>query len=158
MVAELVDLSWPELRLAGHVGIDRFVRARARQLAPAGGVERDDWHADVVGAWGEFVVAKTTGTYWADVGGPDRHAPDVGRYHVRTTQRADDRLILRAADPDDEPYVLVVPVRLPRFRIVGWCYGYEGKLDEYLEAPCGRPSAWFVPQHVLRPFELEVAS
>lgn len=147
-----VRLSWSELRRAGHVGIDRYVRVlAARHSTDAYVPDHPEWEAHVLGAWGECVVAKVTDCYWiGDLGRPDGGAGDVGSMHVRTAARSDRKLILHDDDVDDEPFILVVPLRLPQFRIVGWCYGREGKLPVYWETFTGRP-AYFVPQDVLRP-------
>ena len=146
-----VHLSWPELRRAAHVGIDRYVRALAQRRTLQHGESPDDWQNHVVGAWGECVIAKTTGHYWpVDNDRPDRGAADVGPLHVRTAQIATGRLILHDEDDGDAPFILVVLVRLPRFRIVGWCYGRDGKVPGYWETFTGRP-AYFVPQSALRP-------
>jgi hypothetical protein len=132
--------------------MDRYVRALADKRALEHGQRRDDFQLHVIGAWGEAVIAKATGIYWAgDLGAPDRGAPDVGRFHVRATLRPDGRLILHPDDHDDAPYVLVVPQRLPRFCIVGWCYGRDGKQAAYWENSNGRP-AFFVPWSALTSF------
>lgn len=145
-----VSLSWPEIRSAAYGGIDRMIRARAKGFAPAYGVPRDEIAADIIGAIGEVVVAKTIGCYWTgDLGRTDGGAPDIGPFHVRTRPRSDGELILWPNDRDDGPFLLVVFDRLPYFRIVGWCYGREGKVPEF-EATTGRPG-YFVPQRVLRP-------
>lgn len=149
-----VTLSWPELRLAGHIGIDRFVRARARKWRALYGQGQDEWWAHVLGAWGEIVVAKAANIYWpGDLGCPDNGRPDVGGYHVRARTRSDYDLIIRDDDDDDGRFVLVVPGALPRFRIIGECLGREGKLPEYRRDYGGRPPAYFVPQDALRPLD-----
>jgi hypothetical protein len=129
-----------------------MVRALAQGRSPQHGIGVDDITAHIVGAWGELALAKQTGRYWAgDLGRPDRGAPDVGPFHVRTGTARDCRLILRDPDHDDGVFVLVVPAGLPRFRVVGCCYGWEGKDPAYLFGPNGRPGAYFVPVEVLRP-------
>jgi hypothetical protein len=146
-----VDLSWPEFRNAAHLGLDRFVRNLANGRNPTYGVDRDDWPAHVLGTLGETAVAKYRDCFW--MGGPDQPdggAPDVGDVHVRTATRDGYRLLLYEKDADDAPYVLVIPAGFPRFRIVGWVYGRDGKRaefrDESLRYPC-----FAVPQSALRP-------
>jgi hypothetical protein len=155
-VVMLLDVRLPigELQRAGHHGLTRHARALYNRNAPAHGVAVDDWRAHVLGAWGECVVARVTDHYWPTDVGPDRGSPDVGPWHVRTRAHADDELIIRERDADGGPFVLVVLVRLPVFRIVGWCYGHEGKRAEWwTDHGNGRPPAYFVPHTPLRPFD-----
>lgn len=140
-----VTLSWPELRTAAHIGIDQYVRALSRNHQPAHGAHWNDWHKHVIGAWGECVIAKATGTYWVDTNGPDGGAADVGPYHVRTTHHPNGCLPLHETDIDDEPFVLVILERLPSFRIAGWCIAEDGKQPQHWRTDVPNP-AYFVPQ------------
>lgn len=152
-----VRLTWAELRAAAYLGIDRYVRNSANGRHNSYGLDTEAWREHVLGAWGECVVAKVTDTYW--LGGdarPDGGAADVGRLHVRTRGRADYDLLLWDDDADAEPFVLVVPMRLPCFRVIGWCLAGDGKRSEYRRTDLRHP-AYFVPQSVLRPIsELEL--
>lgn len=149
-----VTLSWPELRFAAYKGIDRFVRNRAAQRTPLDGQSVDRALTDdVIGAIGECVIARHTATYWTgDLAVPDAGAPDVGPFHVRTSLRRDARLILHERDDDNGMFVLVVPAAFPTFRVVGWCYGRDGKQPEHWQTSTGRP-CYFVPHEKLRPIE-----
>jgi hypothetical protein len=60
----------------------------------------------------------------------------------------DGRLILHDHDKDDQPYVLVVGTA-PRFELVGWCFGRDGKRPEYVHDPQGGRPAYFVPRAAL---------
>lgn len=151
MPTDLVVLSWSELRRASHVGVDRFVRALSQGRAPTYGAGYTPV-PDVVGAWGEAVIAKATGTYWlGDLGHPDAGAADVGPFHVRTTTHPDGCLILHDSDAKPDPFVLVIANRPPQFRIAGWCLGADGQQATWWRTDTGRP-AYFVPQSALLPF------
>lgn len=149
-----VALTWTELRTAGVVGIEHFTEARVRGRRTVNGQDVADalWD-DMLGAWGERVVAKAGGCYWPERDGPDGGAADVGPWHVRTAWRTSDRLLVQANELIGEPFVLVVPLRLPTFRIVGWMLGRDAKRDEWWqELQRGRP-CFVVPQSALRPWE-----
>jgi hypothetical protein len=150
----VVALDWGTVRAAAHYGVDRNIRAAAAGRQPRY-FQRRNFDDDIWGAIGEATVSQALDVYWpCGRRGPDR-AGDVGRYHVRTTSHPDGRLILHPDDPDDAAHLLVVPApNLPEMRIVGWCWGYEGKKPEHWDSRTGRP-AFFVPRSVLRPLEGE---
>jgi len=146
-----VALTWDELRHAGYIGIDRHVRNIARSRPAVYGADYNAWHIHVLGAWGECAIAQATERYWCDRTTPDGGAPDVGDLHVRTTQHRDGSLILHPEDRDAGAYVLVVLLALPRFRIVGWTTGAEGKQETYWRTDVRTP-AYFVPPSALHPW------
>lgn len=149
-----VRMSWSDVRHATLVGLDRYIGARERGLRPGAGQPATDWPAHIEGAWAEFAVALATGHAWpTDHGQPDRGAPDVGPYHVRTSSRDNPSLIIRPNDRDDEPFVLVVSTGLPEFTIVGWIFAGDARRDGWRRAPNGRPAAWFVPGTALVDFD-----
>lgn len=146
-----VELTWPELRRAMYVGVDRMVRALYTNRVPQHGLHRDDVAAHIIGALGEGAFAKAIDTYWiGDRGAPDGGDADVGPFHVRAAAQWPAHLIIRPRDRDDEPFVLVGVGPLPRFRIAGWCYAREGKVPAYLQR-FDTNSCWFVPLEALRP-------
>jgi hypothetical protein len=146
-----VRLAATRLRYASYVGVDRFVGAVERHRKTMFGDDRIGAH--VLGAWGEAVIAQATGLYWPnDDCQPDRHEPDVGPWHVRTTARANFGLALHNTDPDDEPFVLVVAKPGPLFDIVGWCLARDGKRNDYWRTDIPYP-AYVVPRDALKPFD-----
>jgi hypothetical protein len=154
LVVLLMDvvLTWHEWSTGVKVGVDRFVCARDARRPESHGAD-GNWRADVLGALGELAVAKATGTYWAgNLGAPDRGAPDVGPFHVRTADAPGKRLILHDYDDDAGLFVLVVAIGVCRFHIVGWCRGHEGKKADYWQTFTGRP-CFFVPNELLRPLD-----
>ena len=154
MIGIDVRLTWPEVRHAAYIGIDRFAHARRAKRPVNHGAGVDDTMPDVLGAWGELALAKMTGTYWAgDLEKPDRGAPDVGPWHVRTASRTNDSLLLHPEDRDDEPFVLVSLVAIPVLRVMGWCLAADGKHERFWKNPTGRPGrdCYFVPPMDLSP-------
>jgi hypothetical protein len=153
-VSASVELSWDELQRAASHGVHRYLTAVERGLVDNVRVtDRNNLTAHVVGAWGECAAAKALGAWWPrDNLNPDGGKPDVGPFHVRSTTRGGGRLIVYRADADAEPFLLVT-MRLPRFRLVGWCYGCEAKSEEWWAQREGFRPAFYVPQHVLRPLD-----
>lgn len=149
----IVTLTWPDLRTAAYLGIDRWIRnlANGRRDRYGDGTGQD-WRAHVVGAWGECAVAQATDHYWTERGAPDRGAPDVGPFHVRTAPDPRHCLILHDRDDDGAVFVLALAVTLPTVDIVGWCYGHEGKRREHWRDDVPVP-AYFVPRSLLRPLD-----
>jgi hypothetical protein len=153
-VAQYVELPADEMRLVGQIGMERWDRNRANGRRGLNGQSNKDVYANMLGAWGEAVIAKAADHYWMGAGTqPDHGAPDVGIWHVRTATRPGDSLLLQPNDADNEPFVLVVPTdRHGVFRIAGWCHGREGKDRAFWQDPVGGRPCFFVPQSALRAF------
>jgi hypothetical protein len=141
------DLDWMEMFAAAMTGVMRQIKHRTRGDRPkwnapiAGG-----WERDIEGACAEKYAAKQLRAYWFD--GLNGET-DVGPYQVRHTSLPDGRLMLHPEDKDGEVFILVVG-RAPAFQLVGWCFGYEGKKQDYWSDPTGADrSAFFVPRKVL---------
>lgn len=147
-----VKLSAPEMALAAQLGCMRTINAITRQSRAAHGLTNQDvsWQLAIEGAMGEWAVAKALGVMPAMTTLPTYTGDLAQRLEVRTTPRAQGRLILHASDPSDRPYFLAIG-RDGTYTIAGWAWGYEGKRTEYWDDPgTGRP-AFFVPQHQLHP-------
>lgn len=144
-----VTLTWDELKFAVQVGISRRIHAMQTGTANRYGATNDEgWRRDIESACAEMAVAKAFDVYWAATIGKSNI--DVGPYQVRHTERPDGRLILHKPDSNVAQYILVTGVA-PRFRLVGWIMGMEGKRDEYWCDPTGGRPAYFVPQRMLVP-------
>lgn len=74
---------------------------------------------------------------------------DVGKLEIRSTDRADGRLILHPSDKDFSPYVLVTSSTDHKYKLVGWVYGKDGKDNKYWRDNVPRP-CYMVPQANLR--------
>lgn len=143
-----VTLSNPEMLLAAQVGVMRRVKAITVDRQARYGFDGEPWGSDIESCGAEMAIGKLVGTYWSPdlVPGPG----DVGNIEVRSSTKADARLILHPDDPDEALFILVTG-RLPEFEVHGAIVGKQGKVENYWTDPgTGRP-AFFVPREALRP-------
>lgn len=149
----VVTLTSSEMLLACSIGAQIQVQNIEDDCQPQYGAPLDlpqALTAGMIGACGELAYAKWSGTYWnGNVG--DRTAKDVDGVQIRTTLNRNEDLILHPRDADEDPFVLVSVYR-NEFRLMGWIYGGEGKIEEYWQDKYqnDRP-AFFVPRSILRP-------
>ncbi len=138
-----VDLEPFELTRAASLGVQRqvhrlFTSKRDKNPCPTG----EGFQCHIVGACGELAVAKALGTYWPGAIG-DFTIPEVGPVQVRTTDCPGGSLLLRPEDPDDQPFMLVVGQNAT-YRIVGWIYGREGKIERFWRTEDVQSPAYFI--------------
>lgn len=145
-----VTLTEHELSLAVEIGKARHLSAlRDGKNNAFGARKKDDWSMHILGATGELVVAKALGIYWSATVDTYKTKSDLpGGLEVRARSRDDYDLIVRANDPDDVPFVLVVGEDLT-FRVPGWIWGREAKQEKWLKTYANRTPAYFVPQSAL---------
>lgn len=152
-----VSLDEGEVKRAVASGMKR--QRMHRQIGrPDGKVVADGIDIDISGCLAEFAVAKAFGMPWDgeyldnekwSQWRTDGH--DVSGIEVRSTRHHDGRLLLHKRDKDDSPYVLVRTHAKPRFQIVGWMLGRDGKKPEFwTDVGYGRP-CYLVPTPLLRP-------
>jgi hypothetical protein len=113
------------------------------------GVECQLFWMDENGTAGEAACCKALGIPWSKSVNTFKNEPDAGNnIEIRTTHHLRGCLIVR---PDDKPYRYFCHVtgRNTNFRLWGWIPGHEARLDKYVQAPNGRPPAWFVPIEAL---------
>lgn len=117
------------------IGVKRHEANLARGLRDKCGCEKvppekQRWQHGM-GAAAEHCVSVATGLPWTgNVNGPKPGA-DVGNcIGVRWADLAHKKLILHPDDGDDLKFVLVLGSEYP-LKIVGWCYGREGKAAEF---------------------------
>lgn len=148
-----VSLDDAEVERATASGLRRQqMHEQVGRILPNGG------EIHVAGCLAEFAVAKAFGLPWdGEYFDNERwmkwrlDGHDVSGIEVRSTRRHDGRLLLQRQDKDDSPYVLVRTHARPRFQIVGWILGREGKQQRFwTEVGYGRP-CYFVPTPLLRP-------
>jgi hypothetical protein len=155
------SLEWYEMTIGGFVHSMRFVAALKqgkkdkRKLDP-----RLAWYYGINGTWAEIGGAKTYNKYWG--GATNRWKAEGGDLEDGTEIKWASSLTgkMRIGHDDhpifdeekgryvtkDRAYVLVVGY-FPRYRVVGWMWGYEVKTHkEWMENPNDRGEAWFVPQ------------
>lgn len=151
----MVMLSPHEMYLASMVGVRRRLASLHAGMSERNGASRhsiaEQWFFNVVGAQGELAAAKALQVYWpASINAKKADADLLPNIQVRTLERHDYDLIVRADDPDGFAYVLVTGSG-PQFQVHGWVYGNEAKRAEWLfdrgnrDKPC-----YWVPQKSLR--------
>jgi hypothetical protein len=133
-----IPLTSNELVAAGTIGVLRRVSSlqnkRAdRNLGPS------DWSADIDGAAAEMALAKYLNVFCVPLINSFK-AADVDGYQVRSTTRANGRMIIRPDDKDEDDFILVI-TKAPIFILVGTINCKAGKMDEFWEQ-----DAWWVPQ------------
>jgi len=155
-----VVLTEDDLRIAERVG-----KERQKTFNRSGYYDKrctysgEDAH--VQGAKTESAVAKGLGVRWdGEVFSLEEFLRnrqsyfDVGgEVEVRSTKYSNGRLIIKKHDKDDAPFVLVIVRGNNTYDLMGWCYGREGKRQEWwLEMGYGLPQ-YYVPQSELKPIE-----
>jgi len=149
-----VKLTPDELRLAGYVGMARFAKTvEERPKERSYDDERHRMEKQVIGAWGEYAVARYLGLSWpltpgfgrGDIGlgaGSVARARRIGRaIEVRTTLRVG-VMYLHDEDDDESAYVGVLYIPHDVFEILGWTFAREGKDKDFLQpahSRCPRP-------------------
>jgi hypothetical protein len=150
----IVTLTWAETLEAAMTGVMRTTRrARHGERHRYGFADPNElaWANEINGALGERAAAKALNLPFDGCVGSDATSGDL-RYgiQVRTTPREQGCLILHPTDADGVPWVLVTG-RAPALEVVGWCFGRDGKRDEFWRTT-SRP-AYFVPASALRPIQ-----
>jgi hypothetical protein len=144
-----MGLTFDELEIAAHAGTDRELRAlRLGRKHRYGYAPVANWTTHIEAAIAEATAAKWRGYKWVPTADTDAAGDIAPGVQVRHSLRLDGHMPLHPPDPADHAYVFVVGAGLGQ-RIVGWCWGYEGKQERYWRADLERP-CFFVPQSVLR--------
>ena len=123
----LVVLNPDELQAAAQGGINRRIRAMQKDRRP-NQPERPDheqhwWQTDIIGAIGEFAVAKALGQQWQDLTS-DVNGKDVLDYQVRTIENPKGGLKVRRHDNPLDIYILA-QVRKNHVLVHGWMPGHQ---------------------------------
>lgn len=138
--------------------MDNLQRRRVDAHNAQNDAEFKGWDIHILGAVGEFAVAKRFRLFWSGNMGFLK-APDVADLEVRSTTGGG-RLILHPTSPDDHIFVhLAFGNGLTEAVVRGWMFGREGKRPEWWKDPSqkNRP-AFFVPNEwppLREPEELE---
>ena len=144
-----VNLEWFEYRMASYVGLNRQLSSMRKGRRDAHGFDGTGWSEHIEGACGELAVSKHLGRYWDGSIDTFKNADLGEKIQVRTSHNHSYKLLVRPNDDDNHAYVLVTG-RCPNYRIWGYIIGRDAKIDEYIDAPLGRPPAYFVPKEKLR--------
>jgi hypothetical protein len=148
-----VVLTIDECRRVALEGVDRQLSALAQGRNPDthGEANGAGWDRHIVGAGGEYAVAKTLGVFWkCETGAINLRGDVVDRVQVRATRHRNGYLNVWRDDPDDHTFVLVAG-SLPRLVIAGFMLGRDAKAERYWDETRGRPS-FKIPQADLEPF------
>lgn len=142
-----IQLEWYEQALAAEVGLRRYIES-GRSGKKSRFTSSLNWTAHLEGASGEMAFAKATGRYWSGSVNTYKEGGDVGRIQVRMRMKPDLPLYIRPSDRDDDIFVLVTGSQ-GTYRVVGWCMGAEGKLEQYLKKERDWAPTYFVPHSAL---------
>ena len=123
----LVRLGSAELEAAAHGGANRRIRAMAKGRRP-NQPERPEWEQNwfqtsIIGAIGEYAVAKALGEQWEDLE-EDPNGKDVLEYQVRTIENPAGGLKVRRRDNHRDIFILA-QVSRNKVLIHGWMPGYQ---------------------------------
>lgn len=131
----LVTLTETELETAAHGGvarnIDAMKRGRKSYQKNRPDHEQNWWQSHIIGAIGEFAVAKALDLPWnPTVGQVDQK--DVGDFEVRTTELPNPVLRFRSHNDPCSHYILC-QLKANRVLIHGWLPGYAVRDFGYME-------------------------
>ena len=153
----IVRLSLSEMLLAVQIAGQQQVQNLKQGRQARYGAPKDFGSAVgicLTGILGEMATAKALDKFWS--GNVGQHGTtDVGGQHgveVRSRTEIGRNLILHPRDSDDKKYVVAVTQNAPDIHLVGWCYGRDGKKQEFWQEFTGRP-CFFVPDEALQPIE-----
>lgn len=150
-----IVLSETDLYVGSLVGCRRNINDVLHGFGNRGVAKNRMWDVNINGALGELAFCRLFNIYFsATTEKPDKVDFFLRglKVEVRTAYESSSRLIIRKGDLDDAVFVLLTGPMI-EFEFVGWCYGREGKKEEWLDAPANRTPAWFVPRPGLRDFD-----
>lgn len=146
-----ITLTWDEILEGAVLGCKQRIRTVYRGGLQTYGFTGSGWSESIDGMLAEKAWAKAEGVPHVSGFRPQyQHEGDVGDVQIRSTIRGNGSLIIRPADIDTARFYLVIN-DLPRFRIIGWIMGGEGKQQQWLRDSLDRDPAYFVPQDALHP-------
>lgn len=145
----IVTLTKIEYLNAAYAGFIRQYIARMNGQTDRYGFQGGRYDADIQGSVAEFVASLALDKSWRGTGtiGSDDISSKI---QVRSTDRANGRLIVHPDDDDKHRFVLVVG-QFPDFGVPGWIFGRDAKRQEWWQDPTGNRPAFFVPQSALNP-------
>lgn len=147
-----VELTWDEVMMAATIGLKRHVRGllrRRQNMFGDRGADYSGWDAHIIGALGEYAVAKGLNRFWPGADPGLDYEGDVGRgVHVRATERRNGCLIIHETDPP-ELFILVTGTP-PVLTLAGFEHAGNLKDPRWFRTDVPRPG-YFVPQDALTP-------
>lgn len=131
----LVTLTPDEMRKAATGGIERRIhgitKGRRSTHPETPDHKQHWWQSEIIGALGEFAVAKALGEIWSPTVG-QVNQKDVGEFEVRTTEQPTPLLRYRGHNDPSSKYILCSS-RGNQILIQGWLPGYTVKALGYME-------------------------
>jgi hypothetical protein len=128
-ISNVIELTPDEIHTAALHGLLRRTQKLAGRRGDRTQQQRSTWDNEVEGACAELAFCKWRGTYWTGLS--QIRARDGGGFEVRyTVHDGTGGLIIYEHDIEDCVFVLI-DGHAPRFRLVGWLRGRDGKRDEY---------------------------
>lgn len=145
-----VQMTWEQIEYAAIIGVKRNLQdIREGRRHRWGARSADGWMNTIDGAIGEFALALHRKIPWDGALGNFK-ADDVGSFQVRATQWAWGHLLLHPEDEGHKPFVLATMTTLPVVWLIGWCFGFEGKQQQYWNELQPKRPCFVVPRTVLR--------
>jgi hypothetical protein len=144
-----IALTYPELYVAGMIGVMRRVASLQNGNDKNKHARLSNWLTDIDGACAEIALAKHLGVYWRPSVNEFKRPDLPPNIQVRSTPHRNGHLIVRENDKPnaDHRFVLVITV-VPRFILVGSMLGHEAMYDEFFRRALTPDEAdgWWVPQ------------
>jgi hypothetical protein len=137
-----------ESRICTRVGQERFAFATRMRCDPGLGPSPTSDKFHIRGAHCEYAASLILNLSWRPAIGELNNCDVGGVVEVRSTDIPHGRLIVKPADQDGAPYVLIVCLPGQPYLLAGWTFGREAKTFQ-LNTAHGDP-AHFVPQGALR--------
>jgi len=144
-----IALGYDHVAFADKVGKARQRAAVLRDRPAHNGAPVDDLSAEaihVLGARGECAVYRyLSPVKWNHLRENVSGLADLEDWiDVKTRAKNWHSLIVQKDDPAEWAYILADASDHPYYRLVGWCWGYEAKRQEYWSDPVGNRAAYFV--------------
>ena len=149
--APVITLQWNDFITCHSIASMNELYKHTKGVGHHWSVKKADESANyILGAVGEYAVAKYLGKFYdGNVG--NLEAVDVaGEYEVKTTPVPGGHLIIKPEAKDDKPFVLAV-VEDMTVRLPGWMMGTDIKQEQYERADQHGRVLYWVPQSDLHP-------
>ena len=149
--APVIELHWNDFITCHSIASMNELYKHTKGVGHHWSVKKADESANyILGAVGEYAVAKYLGKFFdGNVGNLD--AVDVaGEYEVKTTPVPSGHLIIKPEAKEAKPFVLAV-VEDMMVRLPGWMKGTDIKHEQYKRADQHGRVLYWVPQSDLHP-------
>lgn len=147
----IIKLKWHDFITCHSIASMNELYKHSRGVGHHWSVKKADESANyILGAVGEYAVAKYLGKFYdGNVG--NLNAVDVaGEFEVKTTPVLGGHLIIKPEAKDDKPFVLAI-VEDMTVRLPGWMKGTDIKNEKYKRADQYGRSSYWAPQSDLHP-------